>query len=230
MTTNGIASDYTGITQEEASKALGKVRTTIVRKLESIGSHSHDIGVLLLDVRESGLAVAALSDIDSAERDWSPDGRQTAMSSFRAECGLAKTVGDNLVRWALRTRQLSENGVDAGKTVESTFRDIPADLPEAEFVALVESIIADDDVTRITANVVKDAARNTLRESGDKAGDAILPPARGSSNDDADPLQDALNRALVAMKKADSITDAHALTITAIAERMLELQAVPVAA
>ena len=198
MTTLTLETDYHGIGQDEAAADLNRVSKSIKRSLDTMSGKRSDIGRLLNTVRNSGMAMAAAFDIDSDERDWSDiaedgkDGRSTAVSKYIDGIdGLTRQRANEYMQAAQRQDELSEAGIDTGQFVDSTFKHIKSGTDAAAFVAVVEELLADESLSKVTAAAFTAAGR----EAG------IVAPANVGGG--GDPMLKAANALLKAIVKAE---------------------------
>lgn len=78
---SAIAEDYRGDDYENTHKLAQRIG----RKLTSVGKAANEAGAILRKVRDSGLALAAITEDASDEDDHSVDGRTSAVSRFMAD-------------------------------------------------------------------------------------------------------------------------------------------------
>ena len=193
--TISIDNDYQGIPQAEAAKKLATVKRSIETTIRSIGTKGLEVGRTLNEVLASGLAVAAADEVEGNEREWNVDGRTTAVGDFvKTIEGLTTTRANELQLQALRHDEAIDAGHDMSKVAASAFKYVPADTSTDDFVALLDSMKADEDVSKLTSAAVTKAGR--------EAGIIAPPNAGGGSGDDA--FLKAMNAATAALTAAIS--------------------------
>ena len=211
---NTIGTDYRDYPQDEAAGILGKVGTSINAAAKTAADKEYHIGHLLNRVHDSGLAVAASdapTDKEGLEmsRDYSNDGRTTAVSRFTATIANLDTKKVSAYRKIAFNRDaLTTAGIDTKQFVDSTFRNLQKDADMDTFIEVVETLMADPDTKKVTQAAFNAAGR----EAG------IVKTANNGSASNVDELQTVLNAALVAIKKADTLTKANFATIGGIIE------------
>ena len=220
MTTTEVVTNYIDVPQVEASKALGLAGKRIGRAVEAIEGKALAIGIELLAVRESGMAVAAYADIDSGERDYSTDGRTTAVSTFVDGIeGLNRKLAFRYMETAQRNAELEAGGIDSAQFSDSAFRSLPTDTPAGAFVDVVEAMLSDVDDNGKVPTVTAKAFTAAGRAAG------IVPPAKAGGGGDT--FRKAINDCLAQLAKASdrklSKTDkAQLKTLAAKATGLLE--------
>lgn len=181
---------FKGIPQAEARKELNKYTRRIKAAVKAIGNKSESIGRELNDIKASGLAVAAADDIEGSEREWSVDGRTTAVSAYIDTIdGLTRTAAFKYMQTAQRNGELVDAGIDPTPFADSAFRSVSVDTKADAFVDVVKGMLAADDPT-ITAAAFTAAGR----EAG------IVPPAKAGGG--GSQLMKASNAMLQQLKKA----------------------------
>jgi len=206
-------SSYRDVPQDEASKDLARLTTAIKRAANSRDKAEYTIGSTLNVIDSSGIAVAAAHSIDSKERDFSEDGRETAVSKYAAVAlkDLDRRRYSEHRAFALRIDQLDEAGISTTTFKPSTFNKVTPDTTAADFTSVVAAMIDDPETKKVTAAAFTAAGR----EAG------IVKPATAGGG--GDPLQKALNAALVELKKATKLSKGQRTTLDAITKEAASL-------
>ena len=218
MTTKQVAKPAdtaVGMSQQEAKKLLTKAAGRIRTAVKGIDSRALVIGRELNVIKASGLAVAAYTAIGDADskkqRDFSVDGRHTAVGRFIAEKlgkSLSKQTAFKYMATAERSDQLTAAGIDVSQFSDSTFRSVVKDTTAADFVAVVETMLEAEEPKLEAAD---------FTAAGREAG--IVKPANVGGG--GSPLLKAANAMLQALKADDiELSKTEAKLLKSIAKRI----------
>lgn len=196
--THKMLADYNGIAQTEAVEMLDLQSVIIVDAEAGISRSKLVIGRILNEMEANGLTVAAAADIDGDARDWSDDGRSTALSTYVKHV-LPNVTSNKVSDWRKMAHDfdtLEDAGVDTSEFAVSAFLALQSDADSTTFVETVTAV-ADANEGKVTAGDFVDAGR----EAG------IVAEGRGS-------------KTKVTVSKADAprigvLTPANALLVAA---------------
>jgi len=199
--TVGTHSDYMGVPQDEAVADLAKVTRSLKAAVKAIGTKAYVIGHTLNSVRSSDILTAAAFTIESGERDFSEDGRTTAVGRYAGVIGLTTKRANDYMQLAQRRDELTEAGIDPSKFGDLS-RKVKADTRADDFTSVVADMLAAD--VKVTAA--------TFNEAGRAAG--IVAPAKAGGG--GDPLLKAANDFLKALAKAEDLTATQKRSLKAV--------------